>query len=1001
MFEFNFFAGGAKVTRPTSVITLQELVETIRSVKYAAPVKNVRKAASKKEADFFKKGLDFVTISGTFSPTRNAGNLLKHSGLIVIDFDNLVDAQALRLQFQCDGHVMACFISPSGKGLKVVVAIKDPERHKEAFADLAYYFNTSYKLNDQEKVDPSGSDVSRACFLSWDPDAYYNPNAKIYAIRNEIPQKPRTEKQLSQDATELEKYVAVLVDRIETHSMDICDNYGDEWLMIAFCLSVLGENGRQYFHRISKQNAKYDERDTDAKFDNALKTCRFTHIAKLLNICRDYGIDVSRPKPEKPVKVKSENVSNEYDDLLADAATLIVKNQTPSPASIQKGLKIGYNRAWRIIDQLEHIGVIGASDGSSPRMILKDQAGLDQLFQEGTLPELKQSESQDSKPEKGKKKKKRQDDDLDDDESNDYFTVWYTASGGMKIKAGKYFDDVADNFQLFIKYRTEDEQENVTWVLEIKKASGEVIFLEVLHEDFCSAKKLKTMLATKRLGFKIKDGHLDELQSYLFNRTEFSTASKVIRYGFHPESKMYFFANKALNLKTGELLQPDKFGIVQANNMHLSIPQKKKAVQLRYSLTETDTTFQKFWNLYANAHLYDNAFIPTCFYIFSLFRDMGIALKNFSPILFLKGGAGTGKSSMARTLTAAFGRKQEGVNLKTKNTDSGLIKLMSQTSNIITWFDEFHNDMGGTTEGLLQAAYDNDGYHKSSSDFNSIDTDSVDLYSALALTSNFIPQNPIFFTRCVFIPITAQKKTDEQRRAFYQLEEMQEAGLGSMTIELLRYRELLEANNNYEISYNRIYNGLKMRFNGQDIGERMFANMAQLMAAPFTFHCFGRINMLTYETNIEAEILKEFLDMGETYILRQWRIMKESKASAVFFENIQTLFDNNRVHPEFHFRFVGENIRLNFRKLYNLFAERFKMMNNRETPPDRDTIQSEIATLAGYDDWESISKNIRFANDGMGHHNATTIPFTGSCELPYKLLQQNFGIDFQNRQSMI
>jgi len=902
---FSLFLGGINVRKPDRTTSLPEVIAWIRDGKYAAQIGNVRAASNTKEAAFQKKSLDFVTFSGVFAPTRLAANLKEHSGLIVIDLDHIQDPESLKMQFQQDPFVNACFISPSGNGLKVVIKIKDGDRHKETFADLAFYFNQSYNLSDQEKVDPSGSDVSRACFISHDPAVYYNPDSKVYTIQNRIPEKPKSERQIEKDATELEKWVSVLTDRIEANTMDICNDYGTEWLLIAFSLSVLRENGRTYFHRISKQNAKYDEKATDAKFDNALKTSRFTNIAKLVSICKDYGIDTSAPKKEKPTKESD-----------------ITKNT------------VNHNTLTN----------------------------------------------------NTKSKKEKQD--------RIHPTVWYK-DGGMEIKSGKYFDEVAPNFQVFIKYRTEDEQENVTWVLEIRKNDDTQIFIEVIHDDFCSARKLKNMLATKRLGFKIKDGHLDELHSYLFTRTKFSTAMKVLRYGYHPDSKVYFFANKALNLKTGAMLVPDEFGIIEANNLHLSIPQQTKIRQMRYTLTDQVVEFQQFWKIYAIAHLKENAFLPVCFYIFSLFRDLGLQFKNFSPILFLKGGAGTGKSSMIRILTAGFGRKQEGVNLKSKNTDAALVKLMSQTSNSIIWFDEFHNEL--TNEGLLQAAYDNDGYHKSTSDFNSIDTATVDIHSALALTSNYIPANPIFFSRCLFVPITAQNKTDEQRTAFYALEEIQEGGLGSMTVELLKYRHLLE-NGNYGTSYNRLYAGLKKNFKGQSVPERLFANMSQILAASYTLQCMGKINLLDFETTDEQEILQEYLSMGETFIMRQWRIMNDSKAVSEFFEILQMLYDVNQIHEEFHFRFTGNTILLNFRKLYNLFSQKYRQLFYK-SPPDRDTIQSELATLCGKSDWEEISKGIRFANDGTSNSKATTLPHSGSCELEYKQIQQSFGIDFQNRST--
>jgi len=61
---------------------------------------------------------------------------------------------------------------------------------------------------------------------------------------------------------------------------------------------------------------------------------------------------------------------NDVDAMLNDAARLIVQSQHGSTSMIQRRLKLGYNRAGRIMDQLEAIGVVGPSEGSKPREVL-------------------------------------------------------------------------------------------------------------------------------------------------------------------------------------------------------------------------------------------------------------------------------------------------------------------------------------------------------------------------------------------------------------------------------------------------------------------------------------------------------------------------------------------------------------------------------------------------------------------------------------------------------
>ncbi|MCB0481045.1 MAG: DNA translocase FtsK 4TM domain-containing protein [Flavobacteriales bacterium] len=71
----------------------------------------------------------------------------------------------------------------------------------------------------------------------------------------------------------------------------------------------------------------------------------------------------------------------ERDALFEDAARTIVQNQQGSASLLQRRLKLGYNRAGRIIDQLEHAGIIGPFKGSKAREVLiPDEVSLEQFL---------------------------------------------------------------------------------------------------------------------------------------------------------------------------------------------------------------------------------------------------------------------------------------------------------------------------------------------------------------------------------------------------------------------------------------------------------------------------------------------------------------------------------------------------------------------------------------------------------------------------------------------
>ncbi len=73
----------------------------------------------------------------------------------------------------------------------------------------------------------------------------------------------------------------------------------------------------------------------------------------------------------------------ERDALFEDAARLIVMHQQGSTSLIQRKMKLGYNRAGRLIDQLEAAGIVGAFEGSKAREVLiPDEHSLEQLLTE-------------------------------------------------------------------------------------------------------------------------------------------------------------------------------------------------------------------------------------------------------------------------------------------------------------------------------------------------------------------------------------------------------------------------------------------------------------------------------------------------------------------------------------------------------------------------------------------------------------------------------------------
>lgn len=896
---------------PTDSLQLEQVLELIRGDKYALIVEGIRTRTDKKDANALKKELPYVTFSGTFSPSRLETNLVQHSGLMSLDFDDVPNLAETRIQLQADPYVRLCFVSPRGNGLKLVVEIMpcSLEKHKEYFYDLSQYFQQTYAC--APTADKSCCDITRACFLSHDPEAYYNPNSTEYRIKGlATPKKVREARTaVAVPITDQTSHVETVVKRIEDARIDLAGNY-NEWVLLGFSMASLGEAGRELYHRISAFYPDYDGHETDKKFDNFIRTTRFTSPSYFFDQAKKSGIDITKPKAEIPLPHKL----------------------TKADADAKKK----------------------PTDADAP------------------------------KPEKKKKTKEKADAD-DEDEINN---VMYTYYGGISIYGNRNWVKVADNFQIFVKYCTEDENEQLTWILELRPRLQDPIYLEVSHEEFCSAKRLKDAIAAKRLSLKITDTYLGELHSFLF-KTDFATAEKVSRFGWHPESKVFFFANKAV-VGPELLAEPDEFGIVKAGNVYLSMPVTNKKKVNRFTLTDSTMTFNEWFRMMSEAHKRENAFIPACFYLMTLFRDLVVKHTKASPILYLKGGASTGKSSIIRSISNLFGFEQQGVNLKNKNTEAALVRLMSQASNTIIWFDEYHNEF--PYEGLLQAAYDNDGYHRAS-DTTSHATDSVDIHSALALTSNYLPDNPIFFSRCIFVPITEQKKTSDQIDAFNRLRDLEKVGFGRVTVEVLKHRLLIERA--FQQAYDKLYTSLKKSLVGENVVERLISNMARVLTPAYILQTYEHIN-LGLDVCDPDSVLEEFIELGIANIKRQNHIQSEKTALSEFFEILQYAFEQNLIHEGIHFRLDGDMLYLRFPSIYTIYQQKYRQINFKPGA-DRDTLRQEILAFEQGRDERDIIKGIRFAADDLDDTSRSTKVVSNSWSISYSRISDKFGIDLEQR----
>ena len=269
---------------------LKGLTEALRNISDPDP-----KREHDLGAEFKKLNLPFITFGGLFS-YRKRDKLTEASGLLCLDIDGKDqspkltedDIPPLRQRLSEDSELspVLLFRSPLGKGLKVVVKlrqeIRDDEDFKRAYLSLEYYLRTEHHII----TDPSGKDITRSCFLCYDPEAVLLEAGDGFDIEKWTPPQPEPETPrqtapayqrplgetmgLTGGPSDFERAV-VAVEDIERSGINVADDYRD-WRDFGFALSELGEQGRELYHRVSRCASNYDPEGTDRHFTEALSS---------------------------------------------------------------------------------------------------------------------------------------------------------------------------------------------------------------------------------------------------------------------------------------------------------------------------------------------------------------------------------------------------------------------------------------------------------------------------------------------------------------------------------------------------------------------------------------------------------------------------------------------------------------------------------------------------------------------------------------------------------
>ncbi|PKP34942.1 MAG: VirE protein [Bacteroidetes bacterium HGW-Bacteroidetes-17] len=182
---FSYFKRPVTNTQPANTVNILDVYQLIKGMDFKKATEKLRSIKVKDDARKFKAhSFDYVTFSGTFGK-REDKSLIKHSGLMTIDFDHVANIERLKADLLKDEYFETelLFVSPSGEGLKWIIPVDLSEySHAEYFEAIQNYIWQTYHL----QIDKSGRDISRACFLGYDNNIFINPKYIDYAKQENV-----------------------------------------------------------------------------------------------------------------------------------------------------------------------------------------------------------------------------------------------------------------------------------------------------------------------------------------------------------------------------------------------------------------------------------------------------------------------------------------------------------------------------------------------------------------------------------------------------------------------------------------------------------------------------------------------------------------------------------------------------------------------------------------------------------------------------------------------
>ena len=502
----------------------------------------------------------------------------------------------------------------------------------------------------------------------------------------------------------------------------------------------------------------------------------------------------------------------------------------------------------------------------------------------------------------------------------DYDCIQNTKSG-IWVQGKEGFYQVS-SFGLKILYRIQSPYGEISWLLAVQTVAGDTM-ISITNKEFSSAAAFHEVLLSHGFVFRGEKAALNAIKEALV--PEADQAEAVASLGHHAGSGLFFWCNGATT-DAGAFLPPDEFGMIRHEGKSYFLPFSQDAEGKNYktlariSYAESKATLAAWAQAVAAAHG-KKALLPVCFRIAAYFRDLAFQQAHFFPLLYLRGVPGAGKSTCARSMTATDGRPQEDLNLKSPNTVKSIPRRLEQISNSIVWFDEYANELNDGVIGALQAVYDGGGYQRAVNGFSNL-TNSIDVKSAVILTSNYTPSTEFMRQRCIFVSYSDTKRGEAQTAAYNKLVGEELGNLSSVAADILSRRKLVA--HEWKATHKALYHYFTKSL--PHVEHRICNNVAVVITPARILEKHKLLDLKQI-----FGLSKSLHETGKECCLKQQEILSGKSDLAQFFEIMAFSAEKNLLKEgeDYIYSNDGKLFSMRMPRVYPVYLQQFRALYNR------------------------------------------------------------------------